>query len=489
MDGPNQDCDQHPLIINVANSKKSTGDFVDDVLCKIGFGMFQVAAFTFVATSYVAYICEVLTFSFVSILIMKEWDISPFVFSTVSASTFIGNIIGEIILGYIADRYGRFWPYLASIVVSACLILASAFAPNFYSFLILRMFASTGIGGIIVLSIPTLMEFLPVNKRGNVTVLTSLVVAIGSCATAGLAWGLIPTLGWRYFIVSTSIPAFFSIIVRVIFYFESPRYLVSKGKLEKAWNTFNIMAKMNMKQLDQLITKKEFMRDAAMSLSDQKTRDNSMWSTLQQLSCILKPPLLRRTICLTIIFTLQLMVSYGTTLFLPYNLQILGVSPYLCSFIAFTAEIPGILLLAIIIEWPEFGRKNTVIVSAFILAILYFVFAFLQNPVSIPVLTILIYFLLVPNLTIIHIYMAESYPTEIRIMALAFIGCITSVLLTGFTLGAGYLAEQSHKYTWLSPTIWGSIFVLQFIVSLFLNHETRGQNLKDTVAETKSQST
>ncbi len=482
-ESPDYSSESHLINCEMERKKKRTGEFVDDVLDKVGFGIFQIAALCFVGTTYVAYICEVLTFSFISILVMKEWDITPFVFSTVSASTFIGNIVGEIALGYIADRYGRFWPYLISLIINSCLVVASAFAPNFYTFLILRMCASAGIGGIIVLSIPTLMEFLPINKRGNITILTSLIVAISSCAMAGIAWWLVPSYGWRYFVISTSVPSFFSILMRLLFYFESPRYLVGKGKLEKAWNTFRIMAKINSKQLDQLITKEEFMKEAKISLSGVKTNTHSLRFTLQQLSCILRPPLLRPTICLTVVFTLQLMVSYGTTLFLPYNLQVLGVDPYICSFIAFTAEIPGILFLVIVIEWPEFGRKNTIRISSFVLAVLYFLFAFIQNEVSISVLTVLIYFWLVPILTIIHIYIAETYPTEIRIMATAFITSTTSLLSIGLTLGAGYLADQSHKYPWLSGTIWGCAFVVAFIVSLFLNHETRGKNLKDTVAE------
>ena len=461
-----------------------TGDLVDHVLKQVGFGMFQVVVFCLVGVTYIGFSCEVLTFAFISIKAMDEWNLSPLLFSSASAGTFLGNIIGETSFSYIADRYGRYWPYVFSMIVTALLVLGSAFSPNFYTFVVLRILASIGVGGIIVLTIPTLMEFLPVNSRGKVSIMTRMVVAAGSCGTAGMAWWLIPRYknGWRYFIAFTSIPSFTAAIFRLLFFVESPRYLVNKGKFESAWKIFQLMAALNCRQLNDSISKEEFIAKAGQSLY--KKDNTSKQSVLKQFLYILKPPLLRRTICLLLIFSFQISVVNGATLFLPYNLKTLGVDPYVCSFIAFTAEIPGILFFVIIIEWPECGRKNTIRLSAITTAILFFLFAFIQNEVATPVLTVFIYFNLSPIITIMVLYISETYPTEIRVMAFAFIGNFTSILGIGLTFGAGYLAELSKTYTWLSSTVWGVILTAQFIVALCLNHETRGRNLQDGLHET-----
>lgn len=463
------------------------GDYLDEILKKIGFGMFQIIAFCFIGITYIAFIGEALTFAFISIPVMNEWKLSPLLFSSASASTFVGNMIGETFLSYAADHYGRFWPFLISLIFIGILVLASAFSPSFYVFVALRMLASIGIGGVIILAYPTMMEFLPVKRRGNVTLLTSLVVAVGSCIAAGAAWWLVPLdekWGWRYFIIFTSGPAFIAIVFRIAFFVESPRFLVRTGQLKKAWKTFSIMAKINGKNIDTLISKEQFMKECLLLSKDTSYKDNkSLTATLKQLSYIFKPFLCRQTVCLTLVYSLQVMASYGTNLFLPYNLKLLGVNPYLCSFIAFGAQIPGVLFLAIIFEWPEFGRRNTIRIASLITAILYFLFAFVQNGVSIPVLTVLIYFFLSPMISMTMVYIAESYPTEIRVMAMAFISNITCVLSIGLTFGAGYMAEQSKQYTWLSPVVWGSMFIIQFITALFLKFETRGRNLQDTTDE------
>lgn len=483
----------HPSGCPANTSKGHMGDFVDDLLSKIGFGMFQIVAFCFIGITYIAYIGEVLTFAFISISVMNEWQLSPLVFSSASASTFIGNMVGEIFLSYVADHYGRFWPFLISLVFIAFLVLGSAFSPNFYVFVVLRMFAAAGVGGVIILSFPTLMEFLPIKRRGNVTLLTSVIVAVASCITAGAAWWLIPfdeKWGWRYFVILTSGPAFLAIVFRLVFFVESPRFLVRTGQLEKAWKTFSIMATVNRKNLNSLISKDQFMKECLLlsCSAAQQDKSLSLTSTLKQLSYIFKPSLCRQTVCLTIVYSLQIMISYGTTLFLPYNLKTLGVNPYVCSFIAFGAEIPGILFLAIIIEWPEFGRRNTIRITSLISAILYFLLAFVQNDISIPLLTVVIYFFIVPIISVIMIYIVESYPTEIRVMAFAFIGNVTSIVSIGLTFGAGYLAEQSKHYTWLSPVVWGSMFIVQFIAALFLKFETRGRSLQDTTDEIREKS-
>ena len=62
---------------------------------------------------------------------------------------------------------------------------------------------------------------------------------------------------------------------------------------------------------------------------------------MKRFDLILQPPNLRRTVLLLIVFSTQLSTYYGSTVFLPYNLQIVGVDPYFVSFVGFLAQIPG----------------------------------------------------------------------------------------------------------------------------------------------------
>ena len=166
--------------------------------------------------SYIALTNEVLTFAFIGIEVTKLWKFNAIVFSNVLAATCITNV-GEISAGYVADRYGRIWPYAIFLAIIALLVVASAFAPSFIIFVILRGLASIKVGGISVLIHPTLIEFLPVKNRGKITILTGVIHTIGSCMVGGLAWWLVPHYGnhgWRYFIIATAVPSFIALVFR-----------------------------------------------------------------------------------------------------------------------------------------------------------------------------------------------------------------------------------------------------------------------------------
>ena len=141
-------------------------------------------------------------------------------------------------------------------------ILASAFSPSFPVLVVLRGMGAVSVGGILGLIYPMLMEFLPISRRGQTGVLVTATQSIGGCITAGLAWWLIPTYpvnGWRYLVIATAILSFVAFAFRLFLYVESPRFQVTKYRLEAAWKTFSLMASMNCQSLSDLVEKQDFM--------------------------------------------------------------------------------------------------------------------------------------------------------------------------------------------------------------------------------------
>ncbi len=464
----------------------SSNEYIDQLLSEIGFGPFQLIAFLMAGVTYMAYIGQTLTFSFASIDLINIWNLNGVLYALVSVITCATNLIGEIFCGYIADKHGRFWPYLFSLFVLGSFIAPSAFAQTFGLFLALRAFAAIGTGGLLVLVNPTLIEFLPVRNRGVATILTGVVQAIGSCIAGGFAWWLIPryTNGWRYYILFTAVATAVAFLFRIIFYMETPRYLVSKGKAEEAWKLFFIIARFNRKDLNQIVNKEEFIhivKSRTMAVHH-KTNTTIESASFMNFLKIFKRPYLRKTLCFMIIYNTQDIAYYGSTLFLPYSLKVLGVDPYFVAFVGFTAQIPGIVLMAIIIEWPNVGRLRALRFFSVLSAISFFVFGFVQNPIATPVLTVIVYFSIVPNQPLVMTYISESFPTEVRVKVLALVTTVSA--LNGFwtPFVSGYMADMTKVYPWLSSVIWGSVFFVQFLVSLILKHETRGKSLQDNIS-------
>lgn len=457
-------------------------EYVDYVLSSVGFGLFQIIAFVLAGMTCISYVCESLTFAFVSVKVTHLWNISSFVYASVPASTCITNIIGQVVVGYFSDNYGRKWPYVATLFVSGTFILASAFAKSFLVFGVLRNLAAIGIGGTFVVKIPMLMEFLPVNRRGIVAISTGLIETLGQCVVAGIAWWLVPSYskGWRYFIMVSSIPSFVTCFFFILFV-ESPRSLVTLGKTKQAWKVFSMIASINGRKLDSIVVKDDFFHRISLFNDCKKHKQSVKISSLSKLAAIFNSQYLRRSICFMFVLTIANCVSFNTTLFLPNYLNALKLNPYFITLVGITAQLPGISLIAIIVEWPGFGRLNTLRIFTFLLLVFLLLFAFIQNEVATPIFIVLVYFSLVPSLGLLVTYISESYPTEIRVMTMALMTTIVGINGTWFPFVSGYATDLSKQYSWVSPSYLAVVTAIQFIFTLVLNHETRGKELSDIV--------
>ena len=453
---------------------------VDTILQGIGFGPFQVLVFLLAGLTYFSYSCETLTFTFISVQVTEHWGISDVTFAILPALTCAGNVIGGVVFSYLSDFYGRIWPYAICLGLFHIFVVLSAFSPSFEVLIILRFIASVGVGGVISLTHPMIIEFLPTRHRGKVTMLTGFVRAIGSCVTGGLAYWLVSNYnnGWRYFIAATGIPPLFVLVYRLLFWVESPHYLMHFNYRRQTWKTMSLIARMNGKRLEDFTNKDQFMQ----SEKQQKNNGKST-SQVKLFFKIFKAPYLRTSICYFIIYNTQNLAYYGSTLFLPTLLKTFGVDPYFVAFSGFTAQIPGILLMAIIVEWPEFGRLNTLRLFTGITMASFFLLGFVQGQVFVSLFIVFIYFGMVPINTLLLTCVSETYPTNIRAMAMAFMTASSSANGMWLPFVSGYLASISNYHSWLSPTVWGCFFLIQLCTSFFLKIETRDKQLKDTITK------
>ena len=379
----------------------------------------------------------------------------------------------------VADSYGRVWPYAISMFLIGAFVLASAFSPSFPVLVVLRGMGAISVGGILGLIYPMLMEFLPISRRGQTGVLVMATQSIGGCITAGLAWWLIPTYpvnGWRYLVIATAIFSFAAFAFRLFFYVESPRFQVTKYRPEAAWRTFSLMASMNCRSLSDLVEKQDFMLHFKNNRMSPKTSIDLLKSFLT----IFSRRYFFHTLPLLVTHMTAVSSYVGMTLFLPDLLKSLKVNPYSVTLIGYVAQIPGVLLMSIITEWPWFGRLNSLRLFFALSVIFFFLFAFIQNSITIPVFTVFLYFSLSPTLGLLQTYMSECYPTEICAMALAFFDIFNAICNIFIPFCGGYLTDLTPTYPWISSVVWGSVVAVGLVSSLLLRIETRGKNLSES---------
>ena len=445
---------------------------VDDVLDCIGFGTFQVVAFLLVGAMYVSFGFETLLFSFVSIPVQDQWGLTALEYAALPSATAVANVAGGFLFGYLSDRFGRVWPCVAALAVTGVAGLASAFSPSFPVLVAIRCVVSTGVMGVAIMGYPILTEFLPVKNRGKTLVLIIMVQAIGSCVSGGFAWWLIPSYtinGWRYFTMVTSIPSLLVTAFRLIFRYQSPRFLISAGRTGEAVQVFHAMARINGVDIHEILPENVIF--------DCDMKCNRSMSS--KFLALFSRKYFRRTIGFALIYTLATVGYYVTVVFLPDQLKNLGTDPYFTAFVGYLGQIPGIALMSIITEWPWFRRLNSLRAFSVMCVVFFVLFAVVHNEVSIPVLTILILFGVTPLIPLLYTYISESYATEVRSMSIALFNNLSALAGIAVPYVCGYIIDLDVP--WLFPTVIAGLYVVLLLATVIMNHDTHQSILHDNV--------
>jgi len=150
-----------------------------------------------------------------------------------------GAVLGALFFGWLTDRLGR--KRLFSITLGLYLVstAATALSWDFYSFSLFRFLTGAGIGGEYTAIASAIQEFIPARYRGW----TDLVIngsfwigaAIGAASSVVLHDPAVlgPDFGWRAAFFIGALLGLFILLLRA-WIPESPRWLVTHGRLEEA---------------------------------------------------------------------------------------------------------------------------------------------------------------------------------------------------------------------------------------------------------------
>src|SRR5699024_2589543 len=118
---------------------------------------------------------DIMILGFAMVLIRNEFGLSHAEGGMIQTLTLIGTVLGGIIFGMLADKYGRVRVFNWTILLFSLFTGLAAFAPNAESFVVLRFIAGLGLGGEFGIGMTLVAETWPAKKRSRAT----SVVAIG----------------------------------------------------------------------------------------------------------------------------------------------------------------------------------------------------------------------------------------------------------------------------------------------------------------------
>lgn len=105
--------------------------------------------------------------------------------------------VGALFFGALADRYGRKLPLIACVAFFTVFTVLSGYAPNYWSFLVMRALYGIGMGGYWGIGASYAMESCPQRSRGVVSGFMQGGYPIGYLVAAVAMQVLLPPLGWR----------------------------------------------------------------------------------------------------------------------------------------------------------------------------------------------------------------------------------------------------------------------------------------------------
>lgn len=166
-------------------------------------------------------------------VLVGAWKLRPDEIGPLISAGFVGQLIGALFFGWLAERIGRMPALVASISVFAVMSLVCAFATGYQSLLVFRLIQGIGIGGEVPVAAAYISEMAKAKGRGRFVLLYELVFAVGLVAAALIGYWVVPRFGWQAMFVIGALPALLALGLRRLLP-ESARWLITKGRLAEA---------------------------------------------------------------------------------------------------------------------------------------------------------------------------------------------------------------------------------------------------------------
>lgn len=129
--------------------------------------------------------------------------------------TLVTRPVGAFLFGLLADRYGRRLPLMIDLVFYSLIEIATAFAPGYRSFLLLRALFGIGMGGEWGVGASLAMEKVSPRFRGLASGVLQQGYALGNLLAALCYFFLFNRLGWRPLFFIGGLPALLAVFVRI----------------------------------------------------------------------------------------------------------------------------------------------------------------------------------------------------------------------------------------------------------------------------------
>ncbi|KAG4075715.1 hypothetical protein HA402_003540 [Bradysia odoriphaga] len=409
--------------------------------------------------------------------IVAEWDLicdREILRTTVQVALYVGKFLGAFIFGIIADKYGR----KTSVTIASILYIVcgpvSAFVNTYWLFLICRIGLGLAGSGVYHSAYTILTEFASIKYRSTLSIFFSVSYPIGMMILAIFAYFIHP---WRQLQIALSVPAVF-LVVHFFLLEESPRWLMSKGKISEAHKIVfrTPMAEQEHFELEKL---KKLQADRLKIRKGNNVLTNifnGIKTGCSELIDLYGNKLLRRRL---LICHFTFFMSSLTYYVIALNGDNFLANQYFYVAVTGLTEVPSYIVPCIMFKWM--GRKRVSLILFFLAgtALLSILAVPLDYTDAVIGVALFGRTCISAVFVVVILHTAELFPTTIRSSA---IGTSSTMAHIG-SISAPYIVDGLGSLKWFIPsTICGICSVIAGLLVLGLP-ETEHVELNDTVEE------
>lgn len=375
-----------------------------------------------------------------------------------------GILLGNVIFGSLADRYGRKLPLIISVVLQLISGIGCAIVPWFPALLLMKLLSALATGGTMVTSYVICMEIVGAQWRAAITVLYQIPFSLGQMSLAGLAFLF---RHWQHLQIAITVP---SVILLGYWWVvpESPRWLLAVGRQRKACEVLQRGANINnIKDVDipELVRQHCLHQNSKKTESDHKASFVDMFRTPNM-----------RVKSLSIFFN-WLVCGMGLFGMSQYVGQV-GGDIFINFAVSGAIQVPG----NFVAWWAmnKLGRKITLISSNIIAGMAALLLIIVSSDIA-WLRLILVCFGIVGmsvSFTTVYLFSGELFPTVVR-----NIGVGTSSMCARIgSIIAPFVVSLDYIEHWLPPVIFGTLPLIGGALCLLLP-ETAGCALPETLQD------
>ncbi|KAG7215897.1 hypothetical protein INR49_002533 [Caranx melampygus] len=374
---------------------------------------------------------------------------------------YLGVVIGSFLSGPLSDRFGRKPVLFATTAVQTIFTFAQVFSVSWTMFTILLFFNGLGQMSNFVAGLVLGAETL----TGNVRILYS---SLGTMIGFAVGYMMLPLCAyflrnWKSLLVAMSIPGMTYLPLWWLIP-ESPRWLLSKGRMEEADAILRKAAKWNKVQAPRVIF-------ADCSMNETKTNLRKHHKLLD----MLRKHSIRVTTLILCLLTFTATIDYYG---LSFNTAQLHADVFISSFISAAVEVPAYISSWLALRYVP--RRLSVIVTMLGGAVPLYIIILVPKNLSNLSLALEMFgkFSITTCFSMMFTYTAELYPTGLRNTAT---GTVSTVGRLGSCL-TPFLLRLSVYYKYLPYIIMGTLAVVSAAATLFLP-ESFGRPLPETIQQ------